>query len=215
MLLLHFSHRWGEHSDLVPTEYQTPSSAEKTCFCQTFLHRVFSAPQQSSGVWEEACHKLDRKFSLESNFLLCAHFSSGKKGKKIKSLLKDIHLGTLRCWLSWFPQQDPPLRFRCGYQPWEQAASGAGGRWVVATTRMTDWHLPVTSRESELRFRHVYTCGPHSGFEAAEAQIHWLHTHQVPWSHTGISVTPSQSQLLVFFAGFSRICDWLSATSSS
>lgn len=29
--------------------------------------------------------------------------------------------------LSWFPQQDPPLRFRCGYQPWEQAVWGGGG----------------------------------------------------------------------------------------
>lgn len=57
----------------------------------------------------------------------------------------------LRCLtavLSWFPQQDAPPRFRCGYVPWEQAVSGEVGRWVVAATRPSDWHLPVTSRYS-------------------------------------------------------------------
>lgn len=136
------------------------------------------------------------EFSLGSNSLLWAPFNSGEKVEKNSNLQvqKDVGNWTpeLRCLLSWFPQQDPPLRFRCGYQPWEQVASGAGGRWVVATTRMRDWHLPVASRESELRFRHVYTRGRHSQFkglsEHTRTHTHWLHIHQVTRSHTEISL---------------------------
>lgn len=62
--------------------------------------------------------------------------------------------------LSWFPQQDAPLRFRCGYQPWGQAVSGEGVWWVVTMTQTSDWHLPVTSHDSVCqRLGHVYTCG--------------------------------------------------------
>lgn len=50
--------------------------------------------------------------------------------------------------LSWFLQQDAPLRFRCGYQPWGQAVSGKGGRWVVAMIQRCDWYVPITSHVS-------------------------------------------------------------------
>lgn len=61
-----------------------------------------------------------------------------------QSKLTSLFFFFLTLVLSWFPQQDPPLRFRCGYQPWAQAVSGGGGTvsvWPLC-------HLPATSHGS-------------------------------------------------------------------
>lgn len=71
---------------------------------------------------------------------------------KVKEKLSSLAClrGCLTPVLSWFPQQDAPLRFRCGYQPWIQAVSGNPGGGVgdgelFAVMQKSDWHLLATS----------------------------------------------------------------------
>lgn len=78
-----------------------------------------------------------------------------------------------------------------GTSPESRLPRGRGdGEWSLQLGWLIDT-CPSPHVHPELSFRHVYTCGPHSGFKAAAAQTHWPHTHLVPWSHTGISVSPS------------------------
>lgn len=96
--------------------------------------------------------------------------------------------------LSWFPQQDAPLRFRCGYQPWEQVVSGevavgvgwwGGGEGRRGKKKVIDTCL---SPHATLRRRETRAC-----LHVWTRTLHLSHTHSLTKSLVHFQRVAAQS----------------------